>query len=193
MHLASGLSYADAANVRMIRSHLHSLPEFSFPEGFGIRPMRRHEGGLWEDVQRDAEPFLTISPGLFDVEFGDDPGAIERRCFFITGPDDCAVGAIAAWYSHDVQGRDWGRIHWVATRRAFQGRGLAKAGMSFAMRSLARWHERAWLATNTARLGAIKLYLDFGFVPDLDTPSARQAWLAVRRTLDHPALAMLDR
>lgn len=182
----------DAAGVRMIRPHLRDVPSFAFPEGFAIRPMRRHESGLWEDVQRDAEPFITIEPGLFSTQFGDDPDGIERRCFFITGPDGCAVGTISAWYSRDFKGGDWGRIHWVATRRGFQGLGLAKAGLSHAMKQLALRHDRAWLDTSTARVGAIKIYLDFGFLPDLDAPWAREAWTALRQKLNHPALAMLD-
>lgn len=182
----------DQASVRMIRPHMRDLPEYSFPDGFGIRTMNRGEAGLWEDVQRDAEPFFKITHGLFDSAFGDDPDAIERRCLLITGRDGCAVGTISAWYSRDFKGGDWGRIHWVAIRRQFQGRGLAKAALSHAMNLLAQWHDRAWLDTSTGRVGAIKLYLDFGFVPDLDAPWAREAWTAYRRKLDHLALAILD-
>ena len=47
------------------------------------------------------------------------------------------------------------------------------------------------LTTESKRLGAIRLYLDFGFVPDLDAPGAREAWRQVRERLEHPALAGL--
>ncbi|MCS7060668.1 MAG: GNAT family N-acetyltransferase [Anaerolineae bacterium] len=178
----------DNAPVTMIRSDLNDIPEAPFPEGYSIRPLRVHEGGLWEDIQRDAEPFFTVQPGLFAREFGDDPGAIERRCYVIVGPNGCAVGTISAWYDRHFKGQDWGRVHWVAVRRAHQGKGLAKAGLSFTLKQLARWHERAMLDTSTGRIGAIKLYLDFGFVPDLDQPRAREAWLALKQRLSHPAL-----
>lgn len=178
----------DNAPVVMTRPHLNDIPEIAFPEGYGIRPMRHNEGGLWEDIQRDAEPFFTVEPGLFEREFGHDPGAIPRRCYLIVGPDGCAVGTISAWYERNFKGQDWGRVHWVAVRRAHQGRGLAKAGLSFTLRQLARWHERAMLDTSTGRVAAIRLYLDFGFAPDLDPPFAREAWAAFRQRLDHPAL-----
>ncbi len=178
----------DNAPVVMVRRDMNNIPEIPFPDGYGIRRMRSNEGGLWEDIQRDAEPFFTVEPGLFEREFGNDPGAISRRCYLIVGPDGCAVGTISAWYDRDFKGQDWGRVHWVATRRAHQGKGLAKAGLSFTLRQLARWHDRAVLDTSTGRLGAIKLYLDFGFVPDLDQPFAREAWAAFRQRLDHPAL-----
>lgn len=178
----------DNAPVVMVRPNMDNIPEIAFPDGYGIRGMRLNEGGLWEDIQRDAEPFFTVEPGLFEREFGNDPRAIPRRCYLIVGPDGCAVGTISAWYDRDFKGQEWGRIHWVATRRAHQGKGLAKAGLSFTLRQLARWHERAMLDTSTGRVGAIKLYLDFGFVPDLDAPFAREAWAAFRQRLDHPAL-----
>src|SRR5947209_7785691 len=78
--------------------------------------------------------------------------------------------------------------HWVAVRPEYQGRGLAKAALSYALTRLAEWHERAWLATSTARPVAIKLYQSFGFRPDLEPPSARAAWEHVQLRLNHQAL-----
>ncbi len=182
----------DNASVYMLRPTLDAIAEHPFPEGYGIRPMRRNEGGLWEDVQRDAEPFFTIQPGLFEAQFGDDPGAIERRCYLIVAPNGCAVGTISAWYTTDAGGEVIGRIHLVATRRAYQGLGLGKAGLSYTLKQLARWHARACLDTSTGRVGAIKMYLDAGFAPDLGRPWAREAWAAYRKKLDHPALKVLD-
>jgi GNAT superfamily N-acetyltransferase len=179
--------------VDMIRPHLRDIPPVDFPDGFGIRTMRPDEAGLWADVQRDAEPFMDdITEGLFYAEFGTDLPATTRRCFFIVNERGAAVGTISAWYDRDYKGRDYGRIHWVAVRPAFQRLGLAKAGLSHAMRCLARWHERAYLSTQTRRLPAIRLYLDFGFVPDLEPPGAREAWREVRAALEHPALEGLE-
>ncbi|MCL5994905.1 MAG: GNAT family N-acetyltransferase, partial [Chloroflexi bacterium] len=182
----------DNAPVTMFRAHLDDIPEVPFPAGYGVRPLRRNEGGLWEDIWRDAEPFFKIENGLFEKEFGDDPLAIERRCYIITAPDGTAAGTISSWYSHDLNGQDYGRIHWVATRKAYQGKGIMRAGLSYALRQMAQWHGRAVLDTSTGRVGAIKLYLDFGFRPDLSKPGAREAWAAFRQRLNHPALAMLD-
>lgn len=178
----------EMVGVHMERHHMRDLPEAAFPPGYGIRAMRRNEGAVWEDVQRDAEPYGTISPGTFEASYGEDPAAIERRCFFITAPNGCAVGTMGAWYEHDRKGLDWGRIHWVCTRREYQGKGLARAAMAFAMRELAKHHERAWLVTHPVRVGAIKIYLDFGFLPDMTQPWASEAWAWVRERLDHPAL-----
>jgi GNAT superfamily N-acetyltransferase len=74
-------------------------------------------------------------------------------------------------------------------RPEYQGRGLGKAALSYALTRLAGWHERAWLATSTARPVAIQLYLNFGFRPDLQPSGARAAWERVQLQLKHPALA----
>lgn len=178
--------------IRMIRPHLLDIPQVDFPDGFSARPMRAAEGALWTDIVLDAEEWLDLSRDLFEREFGQDLAAVPERCFLIEDAGGGAVGTISAWYRRDFRGLDYGLIHWVAVRPHWQGRGLGKAGLSFALGQLARWHERALLHTSTLRLPAVSLYLDFGFRPDLEEDGARQAWREMRRVLPHPALAGLD-
>ena len=64
--------------------------------------------------------------------------------------------------------------------------------MSHALRQMAQWHDKAFLGTGTNRLPAIKLYLNFGFAPDLDGEGAREAWREVKAALDHPVLNSMD-
>jgi ribosomal protein S18 acetylase RimI-like enzyme len=96
---------------------------------------------------------------------------------------------ISAWYSREFRGEDHGRIHWLAVRPAYRRRGLARAALSHAMNRLAEWHDRCWLDTQAHRLPAIRLYLDFGFRPDLEPEGALEAWRRIRAALDHPGLA----
>lgn len=181
------LASLDNCSVIMIRPDLRDIPEAPFPPGFGIRPMTAADAGLWEDIERDAEPFFQVESGLFWREFGSDPDAISRRCFLIVAPNGCAAGTISAWYDRDFRGRDWGRIHWVAVRPAWQGKGLAKAGLAYALRELARWHESAYLVTSVGRLGAIRLYLNFGFQPDYEAPRGPEAWAHYRTLAERTA------
>ncbi len=179
-------------SVTMVRPHMRDIPTHEFPERYSIRPMRAGEAALWTDVQRDAEPYYTISDDMFSHAFGSDLAATSWRCYLIVDDKEAAVGTISAWYDRDFKGGDWGRIHFVAVRRAHQGKGLCKAAMTYTMRRLAEWHERAMLTTQVERLGAIKVYLDFGFVPDMEQPVAREAWRLVREKLWHPALDGLE-
>ncbi|MHB1318562.1 MAG: GNAT family N-acetyltransferase, partial [Anaerolineae bacterium] len=176
------------ASLYMVRTTLQDIPDIDFPEGYGIRAMRPNEGGLWLDIERDAEPFFHIEDGLFERVFGSNQAAMAWRCYLVTGPRGVAVGTLSAWSDLDYLGESWGQVHWVAIRPAYQRKGLARAALAYTLRQLARWHTRAYLGTQSYRLPAIRLYLDMGFLPDLRHPGAREAWAEVAAKLDHPAL-----
>ena len=178
--------------LHMIRPHLDGIPHVAFPAGFGVRPMRLDEGGLWLDVQRDAEPYFPILDDLFVREFGRDLQATQWRSFLIVDGKGVAVGTVSAWYNRNYRGQDYGMIHWIAIRPAYQGLGLGKAALAYALHELAKRHQRCYLGTQSRRLPAIHMYLDFGFVPDLEAPGATAAWREVKAQLAHPALDALE-
>jgi GNAT superfamily N-acetyltransferase len=172
----------------MVRHHLDRIPHVPFPEGFTIRSMRPDEAGLWTDIWRDAEEFSDFSPDVFHRQFGQDLPAMQWRAFMVENEQGVAVATITVWYDRTFKGEDYGQIHWVAVRRSAWGKGIGKAMLSYALERMAKWHDRAFLGTQTKRLAAIKIYLDFGFVPDLERPGAVAAWREVKENLDHPVL-----
>jgi GNAT superfamily N-acetyltransferase len=178
--------------LRMIRPHMDDIPLVPFPEGYSIRPMRLGEGALWTDIERDTEAYFPIGDRLFENEFGRDPQATQWRCFFVVNEKGVAVGTVSAWYNRTLKGQDYGQIHWVAVRPAYQGKGLGKAALSYALNQMAQWHERCFLDTQSKRLPAISLYLDFGFLPDMDEPGATEGWREVKEQLTHPALEAIE-
>ncbi len=178
-------------SIDMIRPDMRDIPQFPIPEGFAMRPMKPDENSLWVDIWRDAEPYFDIADDTFTKSFGADPAGIVQRCFILNTAKGVSVGTISAWYDRKYRGVDYGRIHWVAIRQAYKGRGLGKVIMTYAMNQLAQWHDRAVLNTQSKRLNAVKLYLDFGFVPNLDLPGAIVAWREVAAGLKHPALEKL--
>ncbi len=175
----------------MIRPTLDEIPQMPFPDGYGIRPMRLDEAGLWVDIQRDAEPYFDVQPEWFEQQFGSDLAAVPCRCYLVVNAKGVAVGTVSAWYKDDYHGETWGQVHWLAVRPAYQRLGLARAALAYCLSQLARWHDRAFLGTQSARIGAVRLYLEMGFVPDLDHPGAREAWLAIRDQVGYPALQEL--
>ncbi len=174
--------------VAMTRPDMQHIPQFALPEGCSIRGMKPTETGLWTDIQRDAEPFFAIADDLFEAQFGRDAATIEDRCYLVFDSRGLAVATISAWFDPDFEGEDYGRIHWVATRPAWQGRGIAKGMMTCAMNRLAQSHRRAYLDTSIGRPGAIRLYLDFGFRPHIKTEEDREAWRTLAALLRHPLL-----
>ena len=51
-----------------------------------------------------------------------------------------------------------------------------------------RSYNRCFLGTETGRIVAIKVYLDFGFCPDLDSAESRNAWEEFASVVEHPIL-----
>ena len=174
--------------VRMIREHMEDIPDISFPAGFGVRNFRPGEGHIWTRIQRAAETFFEIKDDLFQHEFGKNLTGLEDRSFFVITDDGEEVGSITAWWNPDWRGKEWGMIHWVAIHPDYQGRGLAKPAMTVAMKRLKQSHDRSFLGTSTARVIAIKVYLDFGFCPDLESNNSQEAWEELASVLAHPTL-----
>lgn len=179
-------------HVSMVRPDMANIPQHALPAGFSFRFYRPGDADTWVRIWQEAESILRLHPidrPLFDKEFGTDLPAMEKRCLFVVAPDGREVGTTTAWYDNEYAGKSWGRIHWVAISSDYQGKGLAKPMMTEAMNLMKRLgHGRAVLGTQTPRLAAIKLYLDFGFTPDMTTPDAARAWKLVQDVLHHPAL-----
>ena len=180
-------------SVRMLREDMENIPQFAVPKGFAIRKYRPDEGHIWTRIQRAAEPYINIDDGLFFREFKRDLLAMEDRSFFLMTDTGEEIGTITAWWQPDMDGKNWGQIHWVAIHPDYQGRGLSKPMMSVTMTRLKRSHKRCFLDTSTARIPAIKIYLDFGFTPDLSRENnSREAWAEVASVLEHPLLTQLE-
>lgn len=174
-------------SVRMLREHMDDIPDIPFPEGFGIRNFHFGEGDIWERIQQAAEQFHLIDNNLFIKEFGNNLFEMNDRSFFIIR-DDEEIGTITAWWKLNLRNKEWGMIHWVAIYPDYQGKGLAKPAMSVAMKRLKQSHERAMLRTYSRSIAAIKVYLDFGFYPDLETENSQEAWTDVASILIHKTL-----
>ena len=174
--------------VVLLRPNMDDIVDVPLPEGFTLTPMTMDESAIWIDIQRDAEFLFPISDTLFHDQFGDDPAAVSWRCFILRNEKGLGVGTISAWYSRDFRGEEWGRIHWVAMRPSYQGRGLANGMLSHALKQLSRWHDKVYLDTDTRRIAAVALYLKFGFLPDMSPANAREAWTGFAEVYDHPAV-----
>ena len=180
-------------SVRMIREDMANIPQYPIPEGFAIRNYRPDEGHIWTRIQKAAEPYIDIDDGLFAREFRRDLLAMEDRSFFLTTDTGEAIGTITAWWQPDMDDKTWGQIHWVAVHPDYQGHGLSKPMMSVAMARLKQSHECCFLDTSTGRIAAVKVYLDFGFMPDLSRENnSREVWAEVAAVLEHPLLAQLE-
>ncbi|MCH5262777.1 MAG: GNAT family N-acetyltransferase [Lachnospiraceae bacterium] len=95
-------------------------------------------------------------------------------------------------YERDKSGDGW--LHWVAVRREYQGKGLAKPLISYVlnvMRELGYRHAK--IPTQTTTWLACKIYLDLGFMPlPKNTVNSRNGWRIMKALTNHPALIDFD-
>jgi GNAT superfamily N-acetyltransferase len=175
----------------MERDHADAFPIHNLPTGYHFRPYRDGDEYHWTALHRAAEPFVPITDDLFHRQYGQNLDALYDRMFFVETDGGQTVASISAWWETEYRPGEWGRIHWVIVHPSHQRRGLAKAMTTRAMQRLAQSYDRVMLGTSCARPWAIKLYLDFGFRPDmveLTAPEIIDGWTAVQKILGHPIL-----
>lgn len=162
--------------VVMVRDDLGDVPRFALPDGYTLRWFEPGDEEHWYRIHRDCEGYGDLSDTLFAEQFGTDNDLLSKRMAFIFNSDDLPVATNAAWFN-DWNGKHWGRVHWVATSRSEQGKGLSKPLMTVVCKRLRELgHTRAYLTTNTMRVRAICLYAEFGFEPYWDTDEEKAVW-----------------
>lgn len=176
-------------DIVMARPDRAAIPAAPLAPGYSIRWYRDGDEAAWGAIQQAADRYTDVTPALFREQFGTDDETLAARMAFVCGEDGAAIGTAAAWYDTE-RGGNWGRVHWVAIVPERQGLGLAKPLMTAVLhRMAALGHDRAYLTTSTARIPAIHLYLNYGFVPEAETAADRAAWGLVAGALAHPALS----
>lgn len=162
--------------VRMMRPNLKDLPQWELPKGFRSSWYCPGDEAHWMTIQGQAEQYHSITREVFSREFENNAEELSRRqCFLWEGNEP--VGTATAWFEKTALGIALGRIHWVAIRPQWQGRGLSKPLMSITLlRLLALGHDRAVLGTAASRVAAISLYQKCGFLPQIHDPKEEKVW-----------------
>ena len=174
----------------MIRDDLLNVPHSPLPEGFELRTFHDGDIDLWTDIEASVREFpdQVKARDHFEQEFGARLGEVKERCLFLEDASGNGVATAMAWHNPAYYGKDYGRIHWVAVRPEFQGKGLGKVVLSAALERLGWGRERAYLTTQTTSWVAIHMYLNFGFLPVLTHREEEEGWELLRSLHPHPAL-----
>ncbi|MDA0991192.1 MAG: GNAT family N-acetyltransferase [Verrucomicrobia bacterium] len=176
--------------IRLWRPNLQNVPAFAIPDGLSLKTYSPGCEAWWREIHDDVAPNFYSGGAVFTKYFGSDPEVLgQRMVFFCDGSRPIATAT--AWYENGDDGESWGRVHFVAVVRDWQGRGVSKALLSDCCARLKHLgHTRACLHTQPARLPAINLYLQFGFLPQLRTPEETAIWCELHRRVK-PALRHL--
>ncbi|HOK76323.1 MAG TPA: GNAT family N-acetyltransferase [Verrucomicrobiota bacterium] len=176
-HQHNGDPSACLVRVRMVCKDLTRVPKIPVPDGFHLRAYQPGDAAHWTRIHLDAEQYHPITPATFYEKFGRDNSRLMQRQLYCCTSEGLPIGTATAWFDDDYYGEPWGRIHWVAVMREFQGLGLGRALVSRACKLLIELgHSRAYLATQAGRVRAIKIYRSLGFEPDIRTDQDREAW-----------------
>ena len=155
--------------IMMVKRDMDVFPDYALHPDYEFAFFSPETGKEdWIEVQYSSEQIEEkekIGP-LFDSEFMTDPEKLPNQMLFVREKaSGKPVASAALWYG-DPFGYEQMRIHWVATDKAHQGKGLCRAMLSKLMK---RYHELhmtgdVFLFSQTFSYAAISIYQDFGFV-----------------------------
>lgn len=188
-NMVNALRYYD---LILYRNGFEGLPQYALPNGYRFAFYEEGDRDTWIAIATSAREFLLYEEGLeaWNRYFAGKEEELTTRMVFIVGPHGEKVGTATAFYEpEDPTHSGW--LHWVSIRRDFQGRGLARPLIAYTLARLRDLgYTQARIPTQTTSWLAVKLYLDFGFVPLPE--NARESYEGYRmmRTLtNHPSLA----
>lgn len=177
----------------MLERDLEGILHFPLPEGYRYVFYQEGDRDQWIDIEKSAREFTSYEQGLeaWNRYYGGREDTLTNRMVFIEDADGRKAATATAYY--DVRGIDKsgdGWLHWVAVRREYQGRGLAKPLITHVldiMRDLGYTHAK--IPTQTTTWLACKIYLDLGFCPVPENAvHSRDGWRIVKTLTDHEAL-----
>lgn len=144
------------------------VPEPILPEGYAFRTYLPGDEKNWARIATIVDEFSCeqTAESAFRKQFMQDEDALRKRLSFVIAPDGSAVATSMAW-RFEEDGRRFGRVHWICTDPAHQGKGIGRAIVAWAIRRIAELDPGAdtYLDTQTWSHKAIGLYLRMGFHP----------------------------
>ncbi len=178
--------------LTMIRNDTKNIPQFELPEGFSIRHFRESDLQLWADIETAAGEFKTTDEALqqLQTEFIPYIKEFEQRSLFLLNKQGTGIGTGTAWYNKRFRDEEYGRVHWIGIHPEYQGQNLAKPLVSAVIDILRQRHAKLYLTTQTTSYKAVKVYLDFGFIPLIEGDDDREGWEMLLSVLHYPRLRM---
>lgn len=181
----------------LLEQDLDAVPCLPLPKGYRFVFYQHGDRDAWIDIEKSAKEFTTYEQGLesWNRYYGGREDALLNRMVFVENAEGEKTATATAYY--DITGRDKsgsGWLHWVAVRREYQGKGLAKPLITHVldiMRGLGYAHAK--IPTQTTTWLACKVYLDLGFLPiPQNAVNSRDGWRIVKALTGHRALQAFD-
>ena len=123
------------------RSSLDDLPCYPLPEGYRYVYYREGDKKDWIAIETSAREFILPEEGesAWKRYYAGKEKELEERMFFVETSDGEKAATATAFYDpQDLFGAGW--LHWVAVKREYQGKGIAKALISHTLHRLSLIH-----------------------------------------------------
>lgn len=169
-----------------------TIASYDLPEGYSFCTYADGDRDTWIAIEKSAKEFSKYEEGVsaWQAYYAKFTDVLPGRMFFITAPNGEKVATATAFFDpKDPEGEGW--LHWVAVRRDYQGKGLARPLIAKALHRLRELgYGDIYVSTQTTTWVAARLYMDFGFRPTAKNIEESEFGYRMLKTLtNHPALA----
>jgi GNAT superfamily N-acetyltransferase len=172
--------------VMMLRPDLHKIPQHPLLSPYTIGWYKEGNEHHWLEIKAQSDRFHTADLSYFTQTYNEHRALLSQRQMYLYDAGGKAVGTVTAWFEN-LAGKMYGKINWMLLVPKVQGLGLSKVLLSLCLQRLVELgHTQALLYTLTARIAAINLYRQFGFVPWVGGGSDLEAWDEVNFLLKEP-------
>lgn len=162
--------------VVMRKDSLKQYPKYKLSSGFRFVKYKSGDEEAWAAIEMAVSDFESHEAALayFDKEFAPKQDMLEKRMLFIENAQGEKVATATAWEGK-LDGITYPKLHWIAVKPEYQGRGLCKALLSKTLHLMDKLgHEgEVILFSQTWSYKAINLYYQYGFRPYDDGKSGK--------------------
>ncbi len=181
----------------LLEKDLDSIHNFELPQGYHFEFYKNGDRDTWIEIEKSAKEFSDYDEGVsaWNRYYAGRENELLNRMVFVVNEQGEKLATATAFY--DIHGKDKsgaGWLHWLAVKREYQGKGLSKPLITYAlkiMKSLGYVHAKIPTQTNTWL--AVKIYLDLGFRPIPENAvNSYMGWCIIKTLTNHKALMNFD-
>ena len=182
--------------VVMRKDSLNQIPNCELSPDFRFVTYQPGDEQAWAAIEMSVEDFDSHQEALnyFKKEFAPKLESLQKHMLFIENTHGEKVATATAWEGK-LEGITYPKLHWVAVKPEYQGKGLCKALLSKSLKLMGSLgHEgEVILFSQTWSYKAINLYYQYGFRPYDDGKSGEYTGSSGKFECDfHEAWRLID-
>lgn len=150
-------------NIFMMCEQLNEDALTELNADFYIRNCRPNEIEIWKAFPFDSETvpdeYEDFMNQIIHDSYGSNMESFFNNTVFVCDKEDKPIATCSYWKAYGK----FNSIHWLKTKKEYEGQGLGRAVLSEIMKKFSSTDYPIYLHTQPGSFRAIKLYADFGF------------------------------